>query len=291
MSYLLFLDESGHDHKTMPYEVRGGVALHAKRLWPFVQAMQAAEEVAFGATLASLGTELKGHRLLDKDRFRWAAQGPLMDDLSRRKHAQSFLRKGAEKRQPTRDEFTAYGQASIEMARRVFQLLRSHDARLLAVAIPREAPKPPPHRPDEILRKDQVFLLERFFYLLQQPNETGLLVLDRTDKSDDRRLVKRIERYFSRTQTGRYRASLVVPSPLFVESDLVYPVQAADICIYCVNWGYRVNGMSAPVREEIASEFGPLLEQLEFHGTGRRDGRTYSVDGVVYVPDLYASRG
>ena len=26
MSYLLFLDESGHDHRTMPYEVRGGVS-------------------------------------------------------------------------------------------------------------------------------------------------------------------------------------------------------------------------------------------------------------------------
>jgi len=29
MAWLLFLDESGHDHKQMPYEVRGGVALHA----------------------------------------------------------------------------------------------------------------------------------------------------------------------------------------------------------------------------------------------------------------------
>ena len=29
MSWLLFLDESGHDHKSMPYEVRGGIALHA----------------------------------------------------------------------------------------------------------------------------------------------------------------------------------------------------------------------------------------------------------------------
>ena len=26
MSYLLFLDERGHGHRTMPYEVRGGVA-------------------------------------------------------------------------------------------------------------------------------------------------------------------------------------------------------------------------------------------------------------------------
>ena len=40
MSWLLFLDESGHDHRTMPYEVRGGVALHASELWPFVQDMR-----------------------------------------------------------------------------------------------------------------------------------------------------------------------------------------------------------------------------------------------------------
>lgn len=26
MSWLLFLDESGHDHKQIPYEVRGGIA-------------------------------------------------------------------------------------------------------------------------------------------------------------------------------------------------------------------------------------------------------------------------
>ena len=39
MSYLLFMDESGHDHRNCPYEVRGGVALHAGRLWPFVQGM------------------------------------------------------------------------------------------------------------------------------------------------------------------------------------------------------------------------------------------------------------
>ncbi len=28
MSWLLFLDESGHDHRQLPYEVRGGIALH-----------------------------------------------------------------------------------------------------------------------------------------------------------------------------------------------------------------------------------------------------------------------
>ena len=34
MSFLLFMDESGHDHKAMPYEVRGGLAVHASRVWP-----------------------------------------------------------------------------------------------------------------------------------------------------------------------------------------------------------------------------------------------------------------
>lgn len=51
MSYLLFMDESGHDHRNLPYEVRGGVAFHAKRLWPFIQALQAAEVAAFGGHL------------------------------------------------------------------------------------------------------------------------------------------------------------------------------------------------------------------------------------------------
>ncbi len=57
MSWLLFLDESGHDHKTTPYEVRGGVALHAGELWPFVQAMQRLELDAFGAELAQYKKE------------------------------------------------------------------------------------------------------------------------------------------------------------------------------------------------------------------------------------------
>ena len=79
MSYILFLDESGHDHRTMPYEVRGGVILHASKLWPFVQGMRRLEMTSFGATLASVGSELKGHRLLDKNRFKWARQGPTME--------------------------------------------------------------------------------------------------------------------------------------------------------------------------------------------------------------------
>jgi hypothetical protein len=74
MSWLLFLDESGHDHKQMPYEVRGGVAIHVGKLWPFVRAVRQLELNAFGAELHLYGKELKGSTLLDRKRFKFAAQ-------------------------------------------------------------------------------------------------------------------------------------------------------------------------------------------------------------------------
>lgn len=291
MSYLLFLDESGHDHRTMPYEVRGGIVLHAGKLWPFVQSMRKLEISAFGVTLASVGAELKGHKLLDRKRFKLAGQDVTMPDAARQKHARAFLQKGPQGQRPTRDEFTAYGQACLAMARGIFTLLRDHQAKLIAIATPRNSPRPPPGT-TEILRKDHVFLLERYFYLLQAKKETGLLVLDQTDKADDRRLVRRMERYFEATATGRYRAKHVIPSPFFVSSDMAYPVQAADVCIYCVNLCYRLptRGMDAPVRDEIKSEFADWLDDLEFEGTGRRDGKTFAVYGIEYVPDLYSAR-
>lgn len=142
MSWLLFLDESGHDHKHMPYEVRGGVAIHAGQLWPFVQAMQRLELDCFGGPLNLYKKELKGSTLLDRKRFRFAGQAAPMLDEARRKNCRAFLTKGLEKKTPNRDEFTAYGQACLEMARGIMQLLRDHEAVLFAAAIPRSVARP-----------------------------------------------------------------------------------------------------------------------------------------------------
>ncbi|MBI5446626.1 MAG: DUF3800 domain-containing protein [Deltaproteobacteria bacterium] len=292
MSYLLFLDESGHDHRNLPYEVRGGVALRARRLWPFVRGMMELEQNAFGDLLHHHRVEIKGHRLLDKDRFKWARQDDWMDDLSRRKHALGFLASGGVDKAPRRHEFTAYGQACLVMARGIFQLLREQDAVLFAVAIPKSVVRPDTFEAAEFLRKDQVFLLERYFYFLDRADEAGLLVMDETEKTEDRRFVRRLERYFTQTYTGRYRTSRIVPSPFFVSSDMTYPIQAADVCIYCVNWGFRLpsRGMDAPMRQEIAEEFGPWLHALRFVGEGNRDGETFRVYGIDYVPDPYTKR-
>jgi hypothetical protein len=292
MSYLLFLDESGHDHRTMPYEVRGGIALHASELWSFVQELQRLELASFGTMLHQFQKELKGCRLLDKDRFKWSAQGAPMPEEERRKHCRGFLTKGLEKKPPTRSEFTAYGQASLEMATGIFELLRRHKARLFAAAIPRSIRKPDTFAAQEYLRKDQVFLLERCFYFLEQERQHGLLVMDEVEKAEDRRFVRRLEAYFRKTETGRYRSSWIVPTPFFVSSDMSYPVQAADLAIYCTNWGFRLptRGMAAEVRPEIAENYGRWLAELQFRGQSDREGEVYDSYGIVFVPDPYEGR-
>lgn len=289
MAWLLFLDESGHDHRQMPYEVRGGVALQDAQLWPFTRAVQQLERLCFGCSLHEFQKELKGSTLLDRKRFKFAKQGAPMPEAERQKLARSFLMKGFQRQTPTSSEFCAYGQACIEMARGIFQLLRDHKARLFASAIPRGTVKPDGPLED-LLRKDQVFLLERFFYFLEAEKQSGLLVMDGTDKKLDRKFVRQLEGYFTKTNTGRYRTQWIVPTPFFVASDMAYSIQVADLCIYCVNWCFRLpsQGMDEPVRDEIRMEFLDWLRRLQFHGQGYRDGNVFETWGICYVPNPYA---
>ena len=289
MSWLLFLDESGHDHRNTPYEVRGGFAIHASKLWPFIQAVRTLEQSTFGAYLHEYGSEIKGSKLLKKKRFKWEKQSSKFDEAARRKHALNFLNNTRQKRKPQRDEFTAYGQACTATAEGVIQLLKSHDAKVFAAMIPKV--KRPNAAPVEFLRKDQVFLLERYFYFLEEKQEMGLMVMDGTEKSSDRRFVRRMERYFTLTTTGKQRTAWIVPVPLFVESDMAYGVQVADLCIYCLNWGFRLKerGMTEPSRPEI-EPFVWLLGHIIWHGQGYREGDVFDTHGVVYVPDPYVPR-
>jgi hypothetical protein len=110
MSWLLFMDESGHDHKTMPYEVRGGVALHDRKVWPFIRAVSSLEQDCYGVRLADFKKEFQGTKLLDKNRIKWAFQKSFQSDKERRRNARAFLTKGLQGVKPTHAEFTGYGQ-------------------------------------------------------------------------------------------------------------------------------------------------------------------------------------
>jgi hypothetical protein len=292
MSWLLFIDESGHDHKTTPLEVRGGVAIHVSKLWSFIQSWQRLELDCFGARLIDYGKEGKGAKLLDKDRFKWAAQCARMSDDDRRKSARTFLHKGREKVAPTSVEFAAYGQASLEMARSAFDILAALEAQLFACAIPRGTKQPTGYAQVDFLRKDHVFLFERFFYFLEAKKDHGLIVMDETDKRLDKQFVTRMERYFTKTAIGRNRSHWIVPAPLFVSSDMTYAVQAADICLYCINWGLRPKDwrIALETRGEIATEFGPKVSRLQWEGDGYRDGKVFNTKGIVLVPDPFEQR-
>jgi hypothetical protein len=94
----LFLDESGHDRKHMPYEIHGGIVMNLDTLWSFIQQARDLEREAFGAGLHTFpadkkgnAKELKGSKLLDKDRFLWASQEELLPATMRRTLASRFL--------------------------------------------------------------------------------------------------------------------------------------------------------------------------------------------------------
>lgn len=134
-----------------------------------------------------------------------------------------------------------------------------------------------------------MYLLERYCYFLRERNESGLIVMDSIENSTDRRLTRQMERYFSLTQPGRERAKHIVPTPLFVTSDMTYAIQAADLCIYSLNWGFRLpdRGMDAPTRVEIAEDFAGLLGAMQWRGAVEKDKKSVYSFGITYVPRLY----
>lgn len=287
MSWLLFLDESGHDHKNTPYEVRGGVALQDRKVWPFIRAVSGLELNCYGVRLADFKKEFKGAKLLDKDRLNWAFQDTLQTDEERRRNARAFLSKGMQKAKPTRAEFIGYGQASFQMAQGLFQLLRDHDAKIFASAIPCGVKAPDDKPAEKYLRKDHVYLLERFYYFAYKMQEQGLLVMDQVEEQYDYRFVRKLERYFARTDKGIKRADWIVPAPFFSSSYLSIPIQVADVCIYCINWGFRLPnlGMNAPTRKKIEEQFVPWLRQLEY-----RDKQQHTY-GIIFVKNPYGPGG
>jgi hypothetical protein len=292
MSWMLFMDESGYDHKNMPMEVRGGAAIHTSKIWPFIQDWYAVQAEIFGEKFAELGGEIKGSKLLENKRFQWAKQLAPLDDLTRQKGVRRFLTVKHQKISPKRLDFSAYGQASILMAERIFDLLVRHEAVLFASIIPRGVKPPKNLDYGHYLRKDHVFLQERFFYFLESKKEHGLFVMDQTEKQQDKRFVKQLQNYYTKTQTGISRTQWIIPSPLFVDSELSVGVQAADLCLYCINWGFRLGfwNFTGPSRKEIADKFGGRLHALQFRGDAYREGNVYENFGIVYVPDPFTGR-
>jgi len=297
------MDESGHDHKQMPYEMRGGVALHASRVWSFAVGVRDLEIRTFGAHLHDYGSELKGEKLLNKERFKWSQQTMrntdeqyVFSDDVRKDLSTRFLERGKinQDRYKTSDEplpssrleMTAFGRSCLLFVDGILDLLEAEGANLFIAAVPIGSKKSLPGPFPDFLRKDLVFLLERFDSLLKDNAETGLLVMDQVEKAHDRRFGRLFSNYHLKTSNGRERAKRLMPVPLFVTQDLSYALQAADICIYAANWGCRWDArMVGAVRPEVQSRYEAKLKKLRFSGGSNDQARQFRDFGFVYVQD------
>ena len=290
---LLFIDESGHDGHNMPCETLAGIAISEDNLWNLVQAIRSAEREHFGGYLRELHPdEIKGRTLLKKKRFKSAARNVQIGTEELVGLANSCLRKGMEASQQglahsgaTERELVAYSRQVLSFAHRVIDLAASFSVQIFASVVDVSAPRPEPG----LLRKDYVYLFERYFYFLEtQPvRERGLIVFDELDKAQSHVLLQQMAAYFLGTETGRYRSSRIVPEPFFVHSDLTTGVFLADLAAYILGWAWRLRNMPQPIRQELRP-YATKLHEMQFVGEKPRQNEegVWHLYGIRYIDNL-----
>lgn len=286
------MDESGHDHKNTPLEVRGGVAIQDSKIWAFVKDWEEAKRFAFGNIVDRTNIEIKGSKLLEAQTFKRASQiSEWLRSHDRHKAVARLLTQQGQGIRLSKRDFAAYGQAKLIMADRIFKLIEDHDGKIFASLIPRGVRRPKNYKSDHFLRRDHIYLQERYFNFLEGQKEHGLFVMDQIEVKEDSRFVRRLNDYYRNTQNGIKRTQWIVPTPLFVDSQLAVGVQAADVVLYCINYGYRRNewGFTGPTRQEIKQRYGGLIHKFRYEGEAYNEGDAYPSYGIVYVPDPYAT--
>lgn len=249
MGYFLFIDESGQDRRESPYEVLAGVITEDRDIWPFICQLHALEIIHFGTRISNEVLELKAKKLLKRKVFKHAGQ-MVLHDGSAVELVKSCLEKGKSKASPTREELTALGQAKIEFVKDLLTLCAQSRIKIIASIILPNTQLPLQR---QILRKDYAYLFERFYYFLEEKSYPvmGSIVFDELDKSKSHMIVEQMESYFLKSRRGKERASLIIPEPFFVHSDLTTLIQIADIAAYIISWGVRFGEMTLPARDEL----------------------------------------
>jgi len=284
MAYFLFIDESGHDHRHSPYEVLSGIAIEDRDLWNLIRAIHSKELEIFGTEYHLHHEEIKAKKLLNSKTFRKAQMIPF-DPLQRRELAASCLRDGAN---ASRQAIAALSQAKLDYALQLLQLCVAFRVKLFASILP--TPLPQFSQSPDFLRKDFITIFDRFFLFLEEKGQTmGCVVFDEIEKTQSRTLSRQMERYFKRHTVGQTQASLIIPEPFFVHSDLTTGIQLADISAYLVSWGLRFGSLDKPVRSELL----PYVDVLKHmrHRTLEQglDGHEREIWSTVAIADPQAN--
>lgn len=281
MTYLLFLDESGHDLRDSPYEVLAGVAVEDRELWNLICAVQQSEETHFGQRYAEAEREMKAKRLLKRKVYRHAAQADPIPIADRRELARLCLKHGDT---ATRDQITALAQAKIAFVEDVLSICERFHCRVFASAVDRDAPR----SDSDILRKDYAYLFERYFYFLEDQEQIGVVVFDELERTQSHLLVDQMARYFSRQGHGEVRAGRVIPEPFFVHSHLTTGIQLADLVAYTIAWNLRVGKMIRPARREL-EPLGQIVARLRYRAVREvHENPNFAIWSIAVIDDLRA---
>lgn len=266
MAYFLFIDESGQDHRNSPYEVLAGVSIKDEDLWNLIREIQELELACFGRKYRDTDREIKAKKFLNKKTFRLAGQLLAIEGIERTKLAKEALDEGENM---SRLKLTALAQAKLAYVAELFQLCHHYRCKIFAsiVCDPTTLPAD-----KTMLRKDYVYLFERFYYFLEDKADEprGIVVFDELEKSASHLLVTQMDKYFKNTAKGRIRSSLVIPEPFFVHSDLTTGIQIVDFVAYILSWNFRVGKLTSPAREEL-NNYLQLLKPMRYRTTREID--------------------
>lgn len=281
MAYFLFIDESGHDRQEAPYEVLAGVAVRDRDLWRLIKQLHAAEIEHFGRRYSAGRDELKGKKLLKTKVFRHTELNcGSIPPVNIPGLAKAALDDGAN---ANIFQIKALALAKLAYVTAVFQLCSDYNCRAFASIVESNA-----HRTVlDGLRKDYAYLFQRFFYFLEDEtdSEQGIVVFDELEKSRSHVLIDQTHKYFKETGVGRERATLIVPEPLFVHSDLTTGIQIADLIAYCVSWAFRTNRITKPARPELAS-YATQVACLRHRTERFLYGQTRTIWSFAHITDL-----
>jgi len=286
MAWLLFIDESGQDRRQSPYEVLAGVAVRDSQLWPLVQSMHEAEHLRFGRRYSGGSRELKAAKILKTKTFHHSKLNASvrLDEVSAL--AKASLDDGAVNCSVR--HLKALALAKLDYTRDVFALCRRYGCKAFASVVELDAPA----TSLDGLRKDYAYLFERFFYFLEDQQragyepEKGIIVFDELEKSRSHILIEQAHRYFKETAIGRARASLIIPEPFFVHSDLTTGIQLADLAAYTISWGFRTPQMTKPAREELAPYAAAVAELRHKATRQRNDNPNWNIWSFAHITDM-----
>lgn len=268
MAYFLFIDESGHDHQHSPYEVLAGLAMEDKNLWNFIREIHELELSCFGRKYRENSREIKANKFLTKKTFRLANQLPPIPIPERTQLAKEALDHGEK---ITKRQLTALAQAKLDYVSRVIQICNQYRCKVFASIVCDPATIPVDKT---MLRKDYIYLFERFYYFLEDRKEEirGIIVFDELDKFASHLLLTQMDKYFKNTAKGRLRSGLIIPEPFFVHSDLTTGIQIVDFVAYILSWSFRTAKLNKPQRTEL-NDYLELLMPLRYKTT-RKIGET-----------------